>query len=121
MSRPFIGPVCTNTVAVAPGEYELKRLLKYEVGAEERDQLLADIFTADGGDELALAAAVYLGPDECRALHAAGIELGAHTVNHLILSSLDEKRQRQEIEGSLRDLQSWVGGEGWGRCGPAWP
>ena len=93
------------------GEYELKRLLKYEIGAEERDRLLAEIFTAAGGDERALAAAVYLGPDDCRALDAAGVELGAHTVNHLILSSLDEKRQRQEIEGSLRDLQSWVGGD----------
>lgn len=92
-------------------EYELKRLLKYEVAAEDRDRILAAIFTEMGGDDAELARAVYLGPDECRALDQAGVEIGAHTVNHLILSSLDPTRQRKEIEGSMRDLQSWLGHE----------
>ena len=30
-------------------------------------------------------------------------------MNHLILSSLDATQQRLEIEGSLRDLESWLG------------
>lgn len=92
-------------------EYQLKRLLKYEVAAEDRDRILARIFAEQGGDDGELAASVYLDPDQCRALDAAGIELGAHTVNHLILSSLEPGRQRKEIEGSLRDLQSWLGHE----------
>jgi peptidoglycan/xylan/chitin deacetylase (PgdA/CDA1 family) len=37
------------------------------------------------------------------------VELGAHTVNHLVLSSLDATQQRLEIEGSMRDLESWLG------------
>jgi len=37
------------------------------------------------------------------------VELGAHTVNHLVLSSLDRATQRAEIEGSLRDLRQWLG------------
>ncbi len=93
------------------GEYELKRLLKYDVLPEERDEILRRIFDEAGGDERKLAEEVYLSPDDCRALDAAGIELGAHTVNHLVLSSLDENQQRREIEGSLRDLQSWLGHE----------
>ncbi|MCB9897152.1 MAG: polysaccharide deacetylase family protein [Planctomycetes bacterium] len=90
-------------------EYEMKRFLKYEVTPEDRDRVLARIFSDLGGDDAELARAVYLGPDECRALDKAGVELGAHTVNHLILSSLDATRQRLEIEGSLRDLESWLG------------
>lgn len=90
-------------------EYQLKRLLKYEIRPDDRDRMLAEVFAEMGGDDARLASEVYLDPDACRALDQAGVEIGAHTVNHLILSSLDEKRQRKEIEGSLRDLESWLG------------
>jgi len=90
-------------------EYQLKRLLKYEVTAEDRDRTLAEAFADVGGQDGELARSVYLGPDECRALDEAGVELGAHTVNHLVLSSLEPSHQRREIEGSLRDLESWLG------------
>jgi len=90
-------------------EYELKRLLKYEMTPEDRDAALERIFLELGGSDSELAKAVYLGPEECRALDKAGVEVGAHTVNHLILSSLDATKQRLEIEGSLRDLETWLG------------
>jgi peptidoglycan/xylan/chitin deacetylase (PgdA/CDA1 family) len=90
-------------------EYQLKRVLKYELAAEDRDRILEEAFRAIGGDDARLARAVYLGPEECRALDRAGVELGAHTVNHLVLSSLDAQRQREEIEGSQRDLAGWLG------------
>jgi peptidoglycan/xylan/chitin deacetylase (PgdA/CDA1 family) len=90
-------------------EYRLKRLLKYEISAQDRDRILERIFQEIGGNDAELAHTVYLDPDACRALDAAGVELGAHTVNHLVLSSLDATRQRLEIEGSLRDLESWLG------------
>ncbi len=90
-------------------EYKLKRLMKYELAAADRDRILADAFVEVGGDEAALAARTYLGPEECRALDAAGVELGAHTVNHLVLSSLSPEEQRAEIEGSVADLRAWLG------------
>jgi peptidoglycan/xylan/chitin deacetylase (PgdA/CDA1 family) len=90
-------------------EYEMKRLLKYEVTPADRDAVLALIFQDLGGVDADLAAEVYLGPEECRTLDKAGVEIGAHTVNHLILSSLDATQQRLEIEGSLRDLEAWLG------------
>ena len=90
-------------------EYQLKRVLKYEIAADERDRILDHAFRSIGGDDGSLARSVYLGPEECRALDRAGVELGAHTVNHLVLSSLDAARQRAEIEGSLRDLKEWLG------------
>jgi peptidoglycan/xylan/chitin deacetylase (PgdA/CDA1 family) len=90
-------------------EYEMKRLLKYEVTPADRDTVLGNIFKSLGGVDADLARDVYLGPEECRTLDKAGVEIGAHTVNHLILSSLDATQQRLEIEGSLRDLESWLG------------
>ena len=90
-------------------EYQLKRVLKYEVSAADRDRLLAEIFAAAGGDDATLAREVWLSPEDCRALDAAGVELGAHTVDHLVLSSLDRAAQRAQIEGSLSDLRGWLG------------
>jgi peptidoglycan/xylan/chitin deacetylase (PgdA/CDA1 family) len=92
-------------------EYQLKRVLKYEVSAADRDRLLAEIFAAAGGDDAALAREVWLSPQDCRALDAAGVELGAHTVDHLVLSSLERAAQREQIEGSLADLRAWLGHE----------
>lgn len=107
------GPL-RNQLLALPGEptaaeYQLKRLLKYEVSTAQRDRLLAEVFRQAGGDDRALAAQVWLGEDECRALDRAGVELGAHTVNHLVLSSLTPDEQRREIDESRRDLERWLG------------
>lgn len=110
IDRPHLKQDLRNLpVDPVAAEYEMKRLMKYEITHEDRDRILARIFEEQGGDGQQLAREVYLGPDECRALDEAGVELGAHTVNHLILSSLDPTKQRLEIEGSLRDLESWLG------------
>ncbi|MFT7464152.1 MAG: peptidoglycan/xylan/chitin deacetylase (PgdA/CDA1 family) [Pseudohongiellaceae bacterium] len=110
LSRPHLrADLADLPNGLVEAEYAMKQLLKYEVAAEERDQILERIFSEQGGNDGELARDVYLSPDECRALDEAGIEIGAHTVNHLILSSLDSTRQRLEIEGSLRDLESWLG------------
>ena len=45
--------------------------------------------------------------DQARELQAAGIELGAHTVHHPILSLTDE--QEKEIAGSLKRLEEELG------------
>lgn len=43
-----------------------------------------------------------------RALHVAGIEIGAHTVNHPILTRLDDERSRTEILSSKRLLEEII-------------
>jgi peptidoglycan/xylan/chitin deacetylase (PgdA/CDA1 family) len=47
--------------------------------------------------------------DEVCALSAAGIEIGAHTVEHPVLASLAHEQQRDEIAGSRDQLWEWTG------------
>jgi len=39
------------------------------------------------------------------------VSVGAHTVHHLQLSALSAEAQREEMESSKRELESWLGGE----------
>ena len=56
-------------------EYEMKRLMKYEVTPADRDAVLRNVFEALGGVDADLARDVYLGPEECRNLDKAGSRL----------------------------------------------
>jgi peptidoglycan/xylan/chitin deacetylase (PgdA/CDA1 family) len=46
---------------------------------------------------------------QVRALHTAGMQVGAHTVSHPILARLQTQQARQEIDDSRRQLQDIVG------------
>ncbi|QDU84889.1 Polysaccharide deacetylase [Planctomycetes bacterium Pla163] len=88
-----------------PGErllYRFKRVLKYEVDTGERDRVVDELFREAGGDERALCDALYMDWDDARALRDGGVELGGHTVNHVILSRLGPDDARTEI-GHCRD------------------
>jgi len=47
--------------------------------------------------------------DQVRALAAAGMQIGAHTVSHPILSRLDEAGARAEMASSKAELESLLG------------
>jgi peptidoglycan/xylan/chitin deacetylase (PgdA/CDA1 family) len=47
--------------------------------------------------------------EQVRALHAAGMEVGAHTVNHPILAEIPLGRARHEIEASRTRLEQLTG------------
>lgn len=89
--------------------YQAKRVLKYDADPTDRDRVVDAIFAESGGDEAALCAALYMTWDDARALSAAGIELGGHTVNHVILSRLDRDGARAEIEGCRASLERELG------------
>lgn len=80
--------------------YHVKRLLKYEVPAAERARVIDLLIAESNVDARALTDTLYMTWDDARALQAAGVELGAHTVHHEILSRLDAPAARAEIEGS---------------------
>ena len=90
--------------------YQVKRVLKYEAGPEARDPALEALFAERGGDEAGLVERLYMGPDEARALQASGrVELGGHTINHHVLSTLSAAEQCAEVEGGRRALEGLFG------------
>jgi peptidoglycan/xylan/chitin deacetylase (PgdA/CDA1 family) len=46
--------------------------------------------------------------DEVRAMSAAGIEIGAHTVSHVDLTKLDQDAALEELAGSKADLEAII-------------
>lgn len=89
--------------------YHLKRVLKYEAEPVERTRVVDALFCECGGDERALCDTLYMNWDDVRELDAAGVELGAHTVHHEILSRLDAQGCEREIMGSRQALERGLG------------
>jgi peptidoglycan/xylan/chitin deacetylase (PgdA/CDA1 family) len=87
--------------------YDLKRVLKYDADPRDRDRVTRAILESIGGDDAAIANA-YLTWDEVAALDAAGVEIGAHTLHHEILSRLDRNGVEREIAGSTRAIAERV-------------
>jgi len=96
-------------LAAGPSAYQLKRALKYEVPVEERTRIVGELFREQGGDERALCEQLYLDWDEVRELDRAGIEIGAHTHSHDILSRLEPAQAARDIERSKEVLERGLG------------
>jgi peptidoglycan/xylan/chitin deacetylase (PgdA/CDA1 family) len=50
-----------------------------------------------------------LNAEELRGLHAAGMEIGSHTVSHVRLNEVDEARRREELTQSRDDIENVLG------------
>lgn len=89
--------------------YHIKRALKYDADPADRDRVIDLIFSEAGGDERALCDELYMTWSDARELAAAGIELGGHTINHVILSRCDAASATSEIVEGARSIQSALG------------
>ncbi len=89
--------------------YRVKRVLKYEAEADERDRTVEALFAAEGGDSGALCRELYMGWDEAQALLAGGFELGGHTVHHPILARLEAGEQERELSVSTASIGERLG------------
>ncbi len=113
-SPPELAPADRERLRTALGSWPLTestdravRRLKY-LPHEQRD----------GALEVLRAAAMELSPparpmswDQAQEMAAAGAELGAHTVSHPILSTLEPAAQEREIRGSRRRIAEAAGVE----------
>jgi peptidoglycan/xylan/chitin deacetylase (PgdA/CDA1 family) len=107
---------------VCAGSIADRRLLWYDAVARRGDQagvarmkrlpfdqwqrIDGDTRTIVGDDDPMAAMTV----DDLRALAARPLfEIGGHTISHPILANAPAGRQREEIAGSLRAIESWIG------------
>jgi peptidoglycan/xylan/chitin deacetylase (PgdA/CDA1 family) len=104
-------PAQAESLRAAGGsENRQKRILKYDVDPGERARVLDELTAASGGAPRSIVDSLYLSEDEARELSAADrIEIGGHTVNHPVLSCLDEAAQLAEIDGGAKALEAFFG------------
>lgn len=80
---------------------ELISRIKY-LPMAERDRAVADVIR---WAEVTVPGSLMLTSDELRTWHAAGQQVGAHTVNHPILAQLDDATARAEVSQGRDHLQ----------------
>ncbi|MDE0895244.1 MAG: polysaccharide deacetylase family protein, partial [Planctomycetota bacterium] len=91
------------------GYYHVKRVLKYDVCPKKRDANLSRLFAEAGGNERELADKLYMTWEQAQELADAGVELGAHTRTHAILSTLSPEENLAEVNGSARAMEKRLG------------
>lgn len=75
-----------------------------------RDAMIEEIMAATRtGADPPEASGWFMGWEELRAMHAAGIRIGAHTVTHPILTSQTDRVAADEIAMSRRTLEGGLG------------
>lgn len=88
---------------------EVKRLLNYYLRLEHREQVCDQVYRQTGGIEDVDVKRHYASADQLRAMGAAGMTLGAHSVSHRLLSQLAPDEQTREVEESLSTLGELLG------------
>lgn len=92
-----------------------------------KNTLTHELRRLDEGARRSLSSAIFAGLDseippglgsrlmmdwsEIKELAAGGMEIGSHSASHPILSRIPEKRLRDEVEGSRRELEARLGTE----------
>ena len=85
---------------------ELANILR-DLSNEEREQVLTQLRTWTGETSVGRKCNLPLSSYELKSLSMSGlVDIGAHTMTHPVLSSLDREIQRKEIEDSKRLLES---------------
>ena len=82
-----------------------KILERWNLPSDNRQDTV-DRFAATGGE---LPMDLMMTTGQVRQLHASGMEIGAHTVNHPILTNLDPEEARREIGRSRHALEEAIG------------
>lgn len=88
----------------------LLRLIKQSFGLDFA-RFFAELEQAAGVtvDEAALTDGLFMSWDEVRALHRAGMDIGAHTKTHRVLQTIPLEEARDEIAGSRQEIAAQLG------------
>jgi len=105
--KPYLGE--GNDASAAASEAEviaaLEQRIKYE-GQQERLRLAQELAASLGTK---IPADLMMSSQQVRELANAGMEIGAHTVTHPILSRIDTAQARHEVDDSKRALEEICG------------
>jgi peptidoglycan/xylan/chitin deacetylase (PgdA/CDA1 family) len=83
---------------------EFKRILNYFIALEHRDEVIDELVATMGVDERQVADGYYCSIEQLRELCRAGMIVGSHGDQHLVMSTLDPIQQRADLERSLATL-----------------
>ena len=91
---------------------QVKRTLNYYIDYRFRPKIMDALMGEFLPDEAQIASAFYLSKSQISEMHAAGMVLGSHTVNHPCMSKLAVGEQQKEIEESFAFLAGILGQTG---------
>ena len=86
-----------------------KQILNYYIKSEYRDDVLDKLMAKFCDNEKQLKSNYYLNINDIKKLHSCGMLVGSHSVNHPVMSKLNEKKQIFEIESSFKDIEMIIG------------
>ncbi|MDO8492719.1 MAG: polysaccharide deacetylase family protein [bacterium] len=76
---------------------EVKRILNYYIDEKHREQVIDDLINYFFKNEPIKIKDFYLSAEEIKKVAEAGMIVGAHTINHPVMSKLNYKEQEKEI------------------------
>lgn len=84
----------------------IKRMLQVALPETLRNRIARELFAKFvSGDEKAFAGELYMTIDQLRTMQRSDMYIGSHGDSHYWLDSIDERRQREEVESSLKFLR----------------
>lgn len=86
-----------------------KTLLNYQLPYAILEPILAELFAETFGAEASVASRLYMSRDDLVECLSAGLEVGAHTDRHYILSRLSEEAQTRELRAAAEFLTHSLG------------
>ncbi len=101
--------IAAATGSPQEGEYQVKRVLKYQCDPDERNAAVQRIFLGHGGVESELREALYLAPSQVLELKRAGVELGGHTEGHEALATLSPEQAYHQVQTGRNSLEAILG------------
>ncbi|WP_396195563.1 polysaccharide deacetylase family protein [Flavobacterium sp.] len=91
-------------------EYTLifKRMTNYFIDYKYRERVMDELMKYFFPNENELINSFYVSENQIKEMHEGGMIIGSHTVNHPVMSRLNELDQRQEIENSFEFLEDII-------------
>jgi hypothetical protein len=88
---------------------QVKRILNYFSGVRQRERVLSLLMETLSLGSLAQPRSFYLSEANLQEMHSKGMLIGAHTMTHPVMSTLNAAEQRSEISGSFAKIAGVIG------------